>query len=126
MIVQASSVVSGVTPTKMPEKGTTPETGEVNFATSLEKAYPTKPALPAKDTKATQPDTAEPDNARAEAEPLPVPVPVPVLPAELPPVDLSTDMPQPAPEEQTPETPFVDPQLLALQQIVTQMLPVSW
>lgn len=122
MIVQASSVVSGVTPTKMPEKGTTPETGEANFATSLEKAYPTKPALPAKDTKTTQPDTPQPDNTRAEAEPLPVPVPVPVpvLPAELPPVDLITDMPQPAPEVQTPETPFVDPQLLALQQIVTQ------
>jgi flagellar hook-length control protein FliK len=124
MIVQANSVISGVTPDKVPEKSTTPETGEANFATTLEKAYPTKPVAPAKDNGATQPDTAKRDNARADAEPVPVPVPVPVplpvLPAELPPADLITDMPQPAPEGQTPETPFVDPQLLALQQIVTQ------
>lgn len=114
MIVLANSVVSGVTPNKMPDKGAASENSGSNFATTLENAYPTKPVLPAKGSKTPQPEPVKQEDASAEA----VPVPLPTLPAELPPVELINDMPLPEPE--APATPLADPQLLALQQIVAQ------
>lgn len=116
MIVLANSVVSGVTPNKMPDKGAASENSGSNFATTLENAYPTKPVLPAQGTKNPQPEPAKQEDASAEA----VPLPLPTLPAELPPAELINDMPLPEPEAQAPATPLVDPQLLALQQMVAQ------
>jgi len=112
MIVKANSVVSGVTPNKPPAPGLP----GADFSATLEQAFPTQPtkaALPVQQVKAPRPATSTAEEMGSNAEP------AEVLPVELPPVEIVTDLPLPV-EQHTDGTPFVDPQLVALQQMVAQ------
>ncbi|QLK62414.1 hypothetical protein GE278_17270 [Enterobacteriaceae bacterium Kacie_13] len=116
MIVTANPVVSGVTPGK--SANTT--TSDVSFSATLEQAYPTqknRPALAGQQAKTPGEASEKPEDGQPEAPP------VQTLPAELPPVEIITQMPLPDP--QTDGEALIDPQLLALQQMVAQNVQVA-
>lgn len=108
MIVKANPVVSGVTANKSPN----PAQSGADFSATLEQAYPTKPVSPAQEAKTPRPAAPASEEPASDAEA------AQTLPVELPPVEIIADMP--LPEPQTDGAAFVDPQLLALQQMVAQ------
>lgn len=100
MIAKINPVVSGVTANKAPEL----VQGNADFSTSLENAFPSVP-------KAPLPGPAKPGEETAERDPQEGGIEAPIVESfvEMPDVQISAG-----------ETPFVDPKLQTLQQLVTQ------